>query len=56
MHCDVLPLPGLIVCRPSKIKMQPEITVTVFAFDSPAHLPLFFGDLFEMVVAWAPRR
>jgi len=33
------------------VDMPPEVTVTVFAFDWPARLPLLFGDPFEMAVA-----
>src|SRR5258708_2760562 len=34
------------------VNMPPEVTVTVFALDWPARLPLLFGDLFQMAVAW----
>jgi hypothetical protein len=33
------------------VTMPPEVTVTMFAFDWPARLPLLFGDPFEMAVA-----
>ncbi len=32
------------------INMPPELPIAVLAFDWPARLPLFLGDLFEMTV------